>query len=139
MRNFGFISAVIMLSLLLQSCRFEEGQRVMGNAVISFTQIKYDYGDIPFRGDGDCEFTFRNTGTTPLILNYVKSTCGCTIPDWPSEPIKAGEQGIIRVSYDPQIVGAFNKSIYVYSNASNGVQCLYIIGQVKPHNEETIN
>lgn len=90
-------------------------------------------------GDGECEFVFRNTGTTPLVLTHVKSTCGCTIPVWPKEPIKAGEQGIIRVSYDTKRVGTFVKSVYVYSNANNGVQRLYIRGKVNPLDEADIN
>ena len=139
MKNFGIISAVIMLSVLLQSCRDEEGKRVKGNAVITFTQTKYDYGKIPFRGDGDCEFPFRNTGTEPLIIIFAKSTCGCTIPDWTVLPIKAGEQGIIKVNYDTRQAGTFNKSIYVYSNANNGVQRLYIRGTVNPYDEESVN
>ncbi len=139
MKNFGFISAVIMLSLFLQSCRNEEGKRAKGDALITFAEVKFDYGEITFKSDGDCEFPFHNTGTRPLVLTHVKSTCGCTIPDWPSKPIKAGEQGIIRVSYDTQNIGFFNKSIYVYSNASNGVQRLYITGRVNPYNEETVN
>ena len=139
MRNFGFISAAIMLLVFLQSCSNEEGKRVRGNSMITFADAKYDYGEIPFSGDGNCEFSFRNTGTIPLILTHVKSTCGCTIPEWPHEPIKAGEQDTIRVSYDTHRVGTFTKSIFVYSNASNGVQRLYITGRVNPYNEETVN
>lgn len=139
MKKTGTISAVFLLMLVLVSCNQEEGKKKKGDAVITFAEDKFDYGEIPFKGDGDCEFMYRNTGKTPLVLTHVKSTCGCTIPEWPSEPIKAGEQGIIRVSYDTQRVGTFNKSVYVYSNASNGVQRLYITGQVKPYNQETVN
>jgi hypothetical protein len=127
-----------LLSLFLQSCRNEEGKRAKGYAVMTFPEVKFDYGEIPFKGNGDCEFAFRNTGKTPLVVKYVKSTCGCTIPDWSSKPIKAGEQGIIQVRYDTKQVGSFNKSIYVYSNAKNGVQRLYIRGRVNPFNEETV-
>jgi hypothetical protein len=139
MKKMRIISAIFMLALAMVSCSQEEGKREKGDAKIVFAQENHDYGEIPFKGDGACEFAFRNTGKTPLVLTHVKSTCGCTIPEWPSEPIKAGEQGIIKVSYDTQRVGTFNKSIYVYSNASNGVQRLYIRGSVKPHNEETVN
>jgi len=139
MIKIGFISAAMMLSVFLISCNQEEGKKKKGDATITFAEDHFNYGDIPFKGDGNCEFTFHNTGKTPLVLTHVKSTCGCTIPEWPSEPIKAGEQGIIRVSYDTQRVGTFNKSVYVYSNASNGVQRLYITGQVKPYNQETVN
>jgi len=139
MRNIGFISAVIMLSLFLQSCTNGEGKKARGDSVITFAETNFEYEDITFKGDGDCEFTFRNTGKTPLILTHVKSTCGCTVAEWPSEPIKAGEQGIIRVTYDTQRVGTFYKSIYVYSNASNGVQRLYIKGRVQPYEQESVN
>ena len=135
----GFISAVMMLCVFLLSCGNEEGKKVRGNAIITFEETNYEYGEIPFKGNGECRFAFRNTGKTPLVLTHVKSTCGCTIPEWPSEPIKAGEQGIIKVSYDTQRVGTFNKSIYVYSNAKNGVQRLYIRGRVNPYDEETEN
>ena len=133
------ISAIILLSAALLSCRQEGGKKAKGDAVITFTETKYDFGEIPFEGDGECEFAFRNTGKTPLVLTHVKSTCGCTTPDWPGEPIKASERGSIKVTYDTRRVGTFNKSIYVYSNASNGVQRLYITGQVKPYNQETVN
>lgn len=139
MKNMRYILAIFLVALVLVSCSQEEGKKKKGDAVITFAETKFDYGNIPFKGDGDCEFTFRNTGRTPLVLTHVKSTCGCTIPEWPREPIKEGEQGIIKVTYDTQRVGAFNKSIYVYSNAKNGVQRLYIRGNVNPYNEETVN
>jgi hypothetical protein len=135
----GFISAAFMLSLFLISCSQEKEKKAKGDAEIIFATTEFEYGTIPFEGDGDCEFTFRNTGRTPLVLTHVKSTCGCTVPEWPSEPVKAGEQGSIRVTYDTHRVGTFMKSIYVYSNASNGVQKLYIRGTVKPLDEKTVN
>jgi hypothetical protein len=60
----------------------------------------------------------------------VKSTCGCTVPEWSREPIDSGGTGSIRVSYDTHRVGAFAKTIYVYSNADNGVKRLLISGKV---------
>ncbi len=139
MGKYGTIAAVILMALTLASCSQEGGKKVKGDAVIAFEETKYEYGEIPFGGDGGCEFVFSNTGKTPLVLTHVKSTCGCTIPDWPQEPLKPGEEGIIRVSYDTRRVGAFNKSVYVYSNASNGVQRLYISGRVKPYDQEAVN
>jgi hypothetical protein len=139
MKKTGTISAFLLLGLLLISCSQQEGKRVKGDAVITFLNTRYEYGEIPFKGSGNCEFMFRNTGKTPLVLTHVKSTCGCTIPEWPREPIKAGDQGAIQVTYDTRRVGTFAKSIYVYSNASNGVQRLLISGKVIPHEQETIN
>lgn len=138
MKKSGTI-AFVLLALLLGSCSQERGKRAKGDAVIAFTTTKHEFGEIPFSGNGDCEFTFRNTGQTPLVLTHVKSTCGCTIPEWPDEPIQAGEEGSIHVTYDTKRVGAFTKSIYVYSNASNGVQKLFITGRVKPYEQEAVN
>jgi hypothetical protein len=139
MKKIGTISAVFLLALALVSCNQEEGKRAKGDAIITFAKTEYEYGEIPFKGDGDCKFTFRNTGKTPLVLTHVKSTCGCTIPEWPSEPIKAGKEGSIRVTYETNRVGTFRKSIYVYSNASNGVQRLYISGRVIAIDQEAVN
>jgi hypothetical protein len=139
MKKTGVITSYILLALLLLSCSQEERKRVKGDAVITFAATEYEYGEIPFKGKGDCEFTFRNTGRTPLVLTHVKSTCGCTVPEWPSEPIQAGEEGNILVTYDTKRVGVFTKSIYVYSNASNGVQRLLIRGKVKPFEQEALN
>jgi hypothetical protein len=139
MKKSGITTFFVLLSLLLGSCSHEQGKRAKGDAVITFTETKHEFGEIPFRGNGDCEFTFRNNGKTPLVLTHVKSTCGCTVPEWPSEPIQAGQEGSIHVTYDTKRVGVFTKSIYVYSNASNGVQQLFITGRVKPFEQETVN
>jgi hypothetical protein len=139
MRILAIFSALILILCVPPSCKQHEGKKNRGNAVITFEQMNHDYGEIPFMGDGGCEFVFQNTGKTPLVLTHVKSTCGCTIPVWPKEPVKAGEQDVIRVSYDTKRVGTFVKSVYVYSNANNGVQRLYIRGKVNPLSKAEIN
>ena len=106
------------------------GETAHGEAGIEFDTTKHDFGEIAFDGDGEVEFIFTNTGTSPLLVTHVKSTCGCTIPEWSREPVNADRKGTIHVSYDTHRVGAFNKSIYVYSNAANGVQRLSISGKV---------
>ena len=131
MKKTGLLSAAIIISLFLVSCSQENGKKAKGNAEITFATTEYEYGTIPFKGDGDCEFAFRNTGKTPLVLTHVKSTCGCTVPEWPGEPIKAGEQGSIRVTYDTHRVGTFMKSIYVYSNAKQSPVTLKIKGKIE--------
>jgi len=123
---------VILISVAWSSCKTSNGKNSAGDASIVFDTLAHNFGEIPFNGEGDFEFVFRNQGNSPLILTHVKSTCGCTIPQWSDEPIEAGKQGSIKVSYDTHRVGPFTKSIYVYSNAGNGVQKLIITGKVKP-------
>ncbi len=98
--------------------------------VIAFDKTLYDYGTIVRGSDGTCVFTFTNSGKTPLILNNVSATCGCTVPSWTREPVAPGAQGTISVKYNTNIVGNFTKSVTVYSNARNSPQPLTIKGTV---------
>ena len=98
---------------------------------ITFDKIVNDFGKIPYSGNGSTKFTFKNTGKTPLILSNVQSSCGCTVPEWPKEPVAPGESKVINVTYNTTRVGAFTKQITVYSNAKNGTIYLTIKGEVE--------
>lgn len=100
-------------------------------AAIEFEETVHDYGTILYGGDGAYEFVFHNKGSEPLLLNNVRSTCGCTTPEWPREPIPAGESGKIKVIYNTRIMGSFSKSVTVYSNASEKPIVLVIKGNVE--------
>lgn len=78
-----------------------------------------DYGEIAKGSDGVRQFEFTNTGDAPLIIAKVQSSCGCTIPKKPEEPIAPGKTGVIEVKYDTKRVGPFRKTISVYSNAAD--------------------
>ncbi len=99
--------------------------------VIKFESEVYDYGRVPVNGNGACQFKFTNTGKEPLILSNVKASCGCTVPSWPKEPIPPGSSGVIDVKYTtmnrPHTI---NKSITVFSNASNNTVILRLQGEV---------
>lgn len=99
---------------------------------IVFDKIVHDYGTIVQNADGNSEFTFTNKGKEPLILSNVRSSCGCTVPIWPKEPIAPGKSGTIKVKYDTNRVGPINKSITVTSNAVNNSVVLKIQGNVTP-------
>ncbi len=84
---------------------------------IEFEKVVHDYGDVPFNGNGECEFRFTNTGNEPLLIQKPKSSCGCTIPSWPNEPILPGESDVIKVTYRTNRAGNINKTVTVTSNA----------------------
>ncbi len=98
---------------------------------IYFEKTTHDYGKIKYMGDGNCEFTFKNTGNEPLLLTNVRAACGCTTPTWPKEPIKKGKEGTIVVKYNTRIIGTFTKTIRVYSNAKTSPVTLKITGAVQ--------
>lgn len=96
----------------------EESAKNEGGAEITFKETNHDFGNIPFKGNGSYEFVFVNTGTEPLILTQPKSSCGCTVPEWPKQPILPGESNVIKVTYkNTDRPGNFNKYVTVYSNA----------------------
>ncbi|MDO5655674.1 MAG: DUF1573 domain-containing protein [Flavobacteriaceae bacterium] len=98
---------------------------------ITFNSEVMEYGDVAKGADGNKTFTFKNTGDAPLILKLVKPACGCTVADYPKEPLAPGESGTIKVGYNTNTVGAFNKTIEVHSNAvQNGRKILRIKGRV---------
>jgi hypothetical protein len=98
---------------------------------IIFENPIYDYGTIPLNSAGECEFVFKNTGKTPLILSNVQSSCGCTVPSWPKEPVAMNTKGVIKVKYNTNRSGSFQKTITVSSNAKNSPIVLTIKGTVE--------
>ena len=99
-------------------------------AKIEFKQTEINYGTINKNADGTKIFEFTNTGDAPLIINRVKSSCGCTVPSKPNKPIMPGQSDKIVVKYNTHRVGPFRKTITVYSNANNNVVILKIKGKV---------
>lgn len=104
---------------------------------ITFEKIVHDYGTVPYQGDGKCKFKFTNTGKEPLILTNVRSSCGCTVPKWPREPILPGQSDVIDVEYKTNRVGKINKTITVQTNAKNKTVVLRIKGQVVKEQQST--
>ncbi len=100
-------------------------------AQIQFKAETLDYGVIDKGSDGVRVFEFTNTGSAPLIITKVSSSCGCTIPKKPEEPILPGETGEIQVKYDTNRVGPIRKAITVISNADTPTKVLKIKGEVK--------
>jgi len=100
-------------------------------AKIEFKSETIDYGEIERGSDGVRVFEFTNTGDAPLVISNVRSSCGCTIPKKPEEPIMPGKVGEIEVKYDTNRVGPIRKAITVTSNADTPTKVLKIKGTVK--------
>lgn len=77
-------------------------------------------------------FHFTNVGTAPLIINQAFASCGCTVPSFTKDPVKAGESGTIDVTYNGTglIPGRFSKTITIRSNAKNRIVRLVIEGEM---------
>jgi hypothetical protein len=99
-------------------------------AKIEFKSEVIDYGEIEQGSDGVRIFEFTNTGTVPLVITDVTSSCGCTIPEKPEGPIAPGKTGVIKVKYDTSKVGPIRKTVTVYSNAEEPAKSIKIKGRV---------
>lgn len=105
-------------------------------AKIEFKSDVIDYGTVENGSDGVRVFQFTNTGSAPLVISRVYSSCGCTIPKKPEDPILPGENGEIQVKYDTKRTGPIRKTITVNSNATEATKALKIKGEVLPPPEE---
>ena len=102
-------------------------------AKIEFKETTIDYGTIEKGADGVRVFEFTNTGNAPLVISKAYSTCGCTVPSPPKDPIAPGESGVIKVKYDTnRSPGPIRKTITVYTNASAEPYTLKIKGTLLP-------
>lgn len=101
--------------------------------VIKFDKVEHDFGKIKEGTLATYSFVFYNTGTTPLILNHVQASCGCTTPEWSKEPIMPGGKGLIKAAYNSYgRPGEFQKYITVKSNGGSDVT-LTIKGNALPN------
>ena len=107
-------------------------------AKIEFKTDVIDYGTIEKGADGLRIFEFTNTGDAPLVISSAKSTCGCTVPNWPKSPIMPGESGEIKVKYDTKRVNPIRKTITVISNAETPTVALKIKGIVIDPNKTSV-
>lgn len=123
----------LLLLLLIVTVFSVQAQSGSKGAVISFKEKSIDFGDI-IQGDKvEHVFIFENTGDTPLVISNVAVTCGCTAPNWPKQPIAPGSKGELKVVFNSAgKMGAQNSVVRVYSNASEPIEKVSLISNVKP-------
>ena len=122
---------LIGIVLLMAGAAKAQDAKTHSGPEIKFEKVVHDCGDVPYNGNGECEFRFTNTGDEPLLVQKPKSSCGCTIPSWPNEPILPGESDVIKVTYRTNRPGIINKTVTVTSNANkNSTVVLRIKGRV---------
>ena len=120
------------IMLLMAGAAKAQDAKTQNGPEIEFEKVVHDYGDVPYNGDGKCEFRFTNTGNEPLLVLKPKSSCGCTVSTWPQDPILPGK-------YRTNRGGNFDKKVTVTSNAvQNPTVVLRIKGRVLDQPTEAI-
>lgn len=102
-------------------------------AQILFESTRHDFGEV---GEGkivEHTFRFTNTGSVPLLISDARSTCGCTVPKWPEEPVPPGEQGDILVRFNTENKIKYQqKPITITANTLPAQTRVYLEGFVVP-------
>ena len=117
-------------ALLVFVCFSVSTAKAQSNGEFKFETETHDFGKIPQGKPVSYVFKFENTGSEPLIISKVESTCGCTVPEYTKNPIKPGEKGTISITFDAAQATPFSKMVTIRSNAKTPVKGLYIKGTV---------
>lgn len=67
--------------------------------VIKFEKQLHDFGTLTMGENISYSFKFTNEGNAPLVISGCDATCGCTVPDWPRDPIAPGKSGYVTVAF----------------------------------------
>jgi hypothetical protein len=104
--------------------------------VMKFEKTEYDFGSVVEGDIVNYTFRFTNTGKAPLIINKATATCGCTVPQWPKDPIGVGETGEIQVKFNTtNRRNMQNKYVNINANTKPEVTRLKISGNVVPNED----
>lgn len=101
-------------------------------AAIVFDEAEFDFGEVKEGAIVEHEFSFENTGHKPLLIYDARSSCGCTVPEWPKDPIPPGGTGVIKARFDTsEKTGKQKKVILITTNAFPKEAKVMLKGNVK--------
>ncbi len=119
----------LLFSIMLGGVLFAQDK-----SSVKFDRKEHNFGTIKEEiGAVTTQFEFTNTGKTPIIIQRVATSCGCTTPSYTREPVLPGKKGVVSAKYSTTgRPGKFNKSITVYTNVPDTIYTLNIKGSVTP-------
>ncbi len=99
--------------------------------VMAFKQDKFDFGTVNEGEKVEHVFSFENTGDEPLTITKAKGSCGCTVPNYPKEPIPPGQSGEIKVVFDSKgKTGKRNQTVTIDANTNPPQTIISLVGEV---------
>lgn len=120
----------------VESSSAEAAEDVKNGPVMEFETLTVDYGTMEQHGEPLRIVKFTNTGNEPLIIKNARGSCGCTVPEWPKEPIMPGEESKIEIRYATNRLGKINKTIKITTNEGKEPHVLKVVGKIlKPEDE----
>ena len=99
---------------------------------LKFDIETYDFGTIKQGDKVTHDFDFVNTGKEPLVISQATGSCGCTVPQWPKEPVAKGSKATIHVEFNSTgKMGMQDKTVTITSNSKSGQKVLHLKGNVE--------
>lgn len=104
---------------------------VESTTTIEFENDVYDFGSITQGEKVNHTFNFTNTGESDLVIVSAKGSCGCTVPEWPKEPIAPGQMGEIKVVFNSEgKKGKQHKRVSIVANTEPATSAVTLKGDV---------
>ncbi len=131
MKRIVFATIMLIFGLVAYAATNQENRQ----AEITFEKTSHNFGTFSESNPKQtCTFNFKNTGNSPLVIHQAIASCGCTVPQYPKEPIKPGESGQIIIVYNGtgKFPGHFKKSITIRTNGKKEMTRLYVEGDMLP-------
>ncbi|HET7896920.1 MAG TPA: DUF1573 domain-containing protein [Flavisolibacter sp.] len=113
-----------LFTLLLFAGAFATGHAQTVTEPLAVKELEHNFGSIPQGKPVYYIFEISNTGVTPLKLDNVQASCGCTTPEWNKEPIPAGGTDKIKVGYNAASEGHFEKTVTITYNGNSSKQII---------------
>lgn len=130
MKKLGIVITLFVTSLAVRAQAVNtQGTALARPDVLQVKDNTHNFGKIPQGRPATTTFEIVNTGTTPLKLDNVQASCGCTTPVWSRDPIEPGATAKIVVGYNAYGEGSFTKTVTVVYN-TNMTKLLTISGEV---------
>lgn len=153
--NYRSIFLAVLATLALTSCKKEsQEQKIQDTSIeqsnasnapekpkvvdpnakfgtMEFAILEHNFGDISEDNIVETVFKFTNTGEADLVISNAKGSCGCTVPEYPKEPIVPGGTGEIKVSFNPKgRNGSQFKTVTLTTNTQKGIEIVHIKANV---------
>lgn len=125
-----FLYPLVAAGLLLAACNGQESGKQPASstnaadtgkvAVMTFEKQVHDFGNVTQGEVVEYSFKFTNTGNKDLLIQKAEASCGCTVPEWPKEPIKPGESSYMKVKFDSngRPEGYTEKELFIQANTN---------------------
>ncbi len=123
---FGFLFSLVVLTFLFA---FSPAHNVLLNSV-QWTQTSIEFGKIERNKPVTANYEFVNSGTTPIVIQSAKGSCGCTGVEFSKEAIPAGQSSTIKATFNAAKIGAFSKTVTVMMAGESEPVVLRFNGEV---------